>query len=393
MNAFDLFSPTKEHAMIRDVAKRFALERLSKNALKRDQDEYFDLELFKELGDLGFLGITASEEFGGSGLDAVAAVIVHEELSKVDPGMCLAYLAHSMLCVNNISQNGSLKQKEKYLPKLCSGEYLGAIAMSETHMGTDVLGMKTSAQKTSHGYVINGQKMWITNGVKNSNNNTCDVLFLYAKIDDKISSFIITGDQSGFRVGQKLLGKLGMRASNTAELILENCEIKQEQLVGHEGDALKHMMRNLEIERLTLAAMGLGIMGASLRIMNDYANERKAFGLPINCFGQIQTHIAESFAKYRAARSYVYHTAHRLCQNPGNNRLDSDGVKLICSRYAKEVADSAIQVLGGNGYMAEYKVERLWRDAKLLEIGGGTIEAHQKNIAMDLSKNSDIFLA
>jgi isovaleryl-CoA dehydrogenase len=330
---------------------------------------------------LGLLGITVEEEFGGSGLDATAAIIVHEELASVDPGFCLAYLAHSMLCVNNIANNGSYEQKKRYLPKLCSGEWIGAMAMSEPGVGTDVLGMSTKAEKTLDGYTINGRKMWITNGTD------CDVLFLYAKTPNKISSFIVEKANKGFSVGQKLTGKLGMRASSTAELVFEDCQIRGDQLVGHEGESLTHMMKNLEIERLTLAAMSLGIMRSCLKIMTDYAQVRHAFGKPLVNFGQIQTHIAESYAKYKSCKAYVYNTAQSLNKSLSNNRIDSDAVKLICSRYGKEVADSAIQVLGGYGYMAEYVVERLWRDAKLLEIGGGTIEAHQKNITSDLSKN------
>lgn len=291
-----------------------------------------------------------------------------------------------------IVKNANIEQKQRYLPKLCSGEWIGAMAMSEPEVGTDVLGMKTSAKKISGGYVINGQKMWITNGAIDDKKSPADVLFLYAKSEDQstkrnISSFIIEGKTKGFSVGQKLQDKLGMRASITAELVFDDCHVSDSQLVGHEGDAILHMMRNLEIERLTLAAMGLGIMRRSLVIMNDYANQRSAFGTPIINFGQIQKHIAESYAKYKACRAYIYQVAYAADTDIPHSRIDSDAVKLIASTAAKEVADSAIQVLGGYGYMGEYVVERLWRDAKLLEIGGGTIEAHQKNIAEDLKKH------
>ncbi len=391
----DIFSPTDEHAMLRQSVRKFAKIYLEPTASEWDAREHFDLSLMRKLGELGVLGVTAPEEFGGSGMDKTAAVIVHEELSFVDPGFCLAYLAHAMLCVNNIVQNGSSEQKARYLPKLCNGDWLGAMAMSEPEVGTDVLGMKCRAEKNPQGFLINGRKMWITNGAKNNENQPADVLFLYAKTSDhksSVSSFIVEGGQPGFYVGQNLKGKLGMRASNTAEIVLEDCQIMHNQLIGHEGDSLLHMMRNLEIERLTLAAMSLGIAFRCLTIMNRYASERKAFGKPLIKFGQIQKHIGESYAKFQACRSYVYNVAYRSSDDNAHGRMDSDGVKLVASTAAKEIADSAIQVLGGYGYMADYVVERLWRDAKLLEIGGGTVEAHQKNIAYDLSKKPGALL-
>lgn len=391
----NIFSPTHEHAMLRQSVKKFTEEKIEPGAHQRDAEEIFDNTLFQSLGNLGLLGLTAPEEWGGSGMDASAAVIVHEEIAYADPGFCLAYLAHAMLCVNNIVQNGSDEQKRKYLPKLCSGEWIGAMAMSEPEVGTDVLGMKCKAIKNSDGYLINGRKMWITNGAKDSK-HPADVLFLYAKTgEDKnaISSFIVEGGQAGYQVGQSLKGKLGMRASNTAEIVLQDCYVARGQLVGREGDSLLHMMRNLEIERLSLAAISLGIAQRCLVIMNNYANERIAFGKPLIKFGQIQKHVAESYAKYQACRSYVYNIAYHHDLTGAHNRIDSDAAKLIVATMAKEIADSAIQVLGGYGYMAEYVVERLWRDAKLLEIGGGTIEAHQKNIANDLSKNPRAILS
>lgn len=391
----DIFSPTGEHEMLRRSVRKFAQERLEGSAIKRDREEHFDQKLFQSLGELGLLGITADEQHGGSQMDATACVIVHEELSSVDPGFCLAYLAHAMLCVNNIAVNASSEQKQKYLPKLCSGEWIGAMAMSEPEVGTDVLGMRCRAQESDEGYIINGRKMWITNGAKDESGAPADVLFLYARTSDDrygISSFIIEKDQKGFSVGQLLKGKLGMRASNTAELVFDNCLVPKEQLVGSLGSSLVHMMRNLELERLTLAAMSLGIARRCLMVMNRYAGERTAFDKPLFHFGQIQKHLADGYAKYKACRSYIYNIAHRIDLNDKNNRIDSDGAKLIASTIAKEIADSAIQVLGGYGYMAEYVVERLWRDSKLLEIGGGTIEAHQKNIALDLSKNPQVIM-
>lgn len=395
---FKLFTPSEEHQMLRDMVQNFAQERVEPQAEKFDRDEKFNLELFRELGELGLLGLTVDERFGGSGLDATAAVIVHEELSASDPGFCLAYLAHSMLCVNNFYVNANDKQRQKILPQLCSGEFVGAMAMSEPNVGTDVLGMSATAVKEGDNYILNGRKMWITNGCIDDNGTPCDAVLVYAKTGMKgnkpqISSFMVLKDHPGFSVGQKIHGKLGMRGSNTAELVFENCVVPKEWLIGEEGDSLTHMMKNLEIERLTLAAMSLGIARRSLEVMVKYAEEREAFGKPLSHFGQIQKYIAESFAEYRAARTYVYHTASRLKVSGSGERADSDGVKLFVTTAAKNIADRAIQVLGGYGYVSEYVVERLWRDAKLLEIGGGTIEAHQKNIARDLAKSIHLITA
>lgn len=388
---FDLFNPTPEHNMIRETVRAFTEAEIEPQAHAFDRNEQFNLPLFRKVGELGLLGITVPEQFGGAGLDAVAAAIVHEEMSASDPGFCLAYLAHSMLMVNNLAVNGSDEQRHKYLPKLSSGEWVGAMAMSEPAVGTDVLGMQTTAVKQGDKYIINGRKMWITNGTIDENNTPCDVVLVYAKTGEKngraqISTFIVDKGTKGFEVGQKIKDKLGMRGSNTAELVFENCEVPVGNLIGAEGDSMLHMMRNLEIERLTLAAMSLGIARRSIEIMNRYALEREAFGKPLSFFGQVQKHIADSYAEYKAARAYVYETARRMRLDHEGNRLDSDGVKLVATTMGKNVADRAIQVLGGYGYVGEYVVERLWRDAKLLEIGGGTLEAHQKNITRDLAK-------
>lgn len=389
---FDLLNPTETHQMIRDSVKSFVKDEVEPQAHEFDKKENFNLELFKKTGELGLLGLTVPENFGGAGLDASAVCAVHEELSASDPGFCLAYLAHTLLCVNNLAVNGSQAQKEKYLPKLCSGEFVGSMAMSEPDYGTDVLGMQTTAIKKDNKYILNGRKMWITNGTIDEKRTPCDVVWVYAKTGEKngrpqISTFIVEKNDVGFSVGQKITDKLGMRASNTAELVFENCELPLDRLVGSEGEALHHMMRNLEIERVGLAAMSLGIARRSIEIMNKYATERNAFGKPLNFFGQIQKYIADSYAEYQAASTYVYDTARKMDLNKEGQRLDSDGAKLFATTMAKNVADRAIQVLGGYGYVAEYTVERLWRDAKLLEIGGGTIEAHQKNITRDLAKS------
>ncbi len=389
---FDLYNPTSEHLMLRQMIRSFTQEQVEPQASLYDRKEEFNLPLFKKLGELGLLGITADPEFGGSGMDALSAVIVHEELSWSDPGFCLAYLAHSMLLVNNFSINASTEQKQKWLPKMCDGSWVGAMAMSEPQVGTDVLGMKTNATLTPEGYQLNGQKMWITNGTQDEKGTPADVMLVYAitgetKGRPQISTFLVEKGRPGYRVGQKIKDKSGMRASNTAEIVFDNCVVPETHLIGHLGDSLNHMMRNLEIERLTLAAMSLGIAKRSLQIMNRYASEREAFGKPLKEFGQIQKYIADSYAEYAACRTYVYDTARKLDLNKQGQRVDSDGVKLIATTMAKKVADNAIQVLGGYGYVGEYHVERLWRDSKLLEIGGGTLEAHHKNITRDLSKN------
>lgn len=389
---FDLLNPTPEHKMLREMVRSFVQTEVEPQAHLSDKQEKFNLPLFKKLSELGLLGITVPESYGGAGMDAVAVVIAHEEISASDPGFCLAYLAHTLLAVNNLAVNGSEAQRSKYLPGLSNGQLVGAMAMSEPDYGTDVMGMKTTAVKSGNDYILNGRKMWITNGAIDDNKTPCDFVWVYAKTGEKngrglISTFIVEKNDPGFYVGQKIADKLGMRASNTAELVFENCKIPADRLVGHEGDSMKHMMRNLEIERIGLAAMGLGIARRSIEIMNKYASERNAFGKPLNFFGQIQKYIAESYAEFRSAQSYVYDTARRLDLNQEGNRLDSDGAKLVATSMSKNVADRAIQVLGGFGYVGEYHVERLWRDAKLLEIGGGTLEAHQKNIARDLAKS------
>jgi isovaleryl-CoA dehydrogenase len=262
------------------------------------------------------------------------------------------------------------------------------MCLTEPEVGTDVMRMRTTARRAGEHYIIDGAKMFITNGALDDE-TPGDIFLVYAKTDNGISTFIVEKGFEGFSVGQRLHDKCGTRSSSTAELVFDGCKVPVENIIGHEGDSLYHMMRNLEIERLTLAAMSLGIAQRSVKVMVDYAAERKAFGQPINRFGQIQRYIAESYAKYKAARCYVYDTARHLDLSSGGHRVDADGVKLFASVAAKEVADAAMQVLGGYGYMGEYVVERLWRDAKLLEIGGGTLEAHQKNMTKDLTGDID----
>ena len=391
LKEFDLLNPTSDYQMLRETVREFVKKEVEPQAHEYDRKEQFNIELFKKLGNLGLLGVTTPEQYGGSGMDALAAVIVHEEISASDPGFCLAYLSHAMLCVNNFSINASEEQKKRILPKLCTGEWIGAMAMSEPHVGTDVLGMKTTAALKGKHYVLNGRKMWITNGTVDEKGTPADCVLVYAKTGEKngrpqISTFLVQKDHKGYSVGQKIQDKTGMRASNTAELVFDDCQVPIENRVGTEGESLLHMMRNLEIERMTLAAMSLGIARRSIEIMLRYANEREAFGHPLTHFGQIQRHIAESYAEFKAAQTFCYDTARKLDLTKEGNRVDSDAVKLVASTMGKNVADRAMQVLGGYGYVGEYIVERLWRDAKLLEIGGGTIEAHQKNITRDLSK-------
>ncbi|MEZ4431928.1 MAG: acyl-CoA dehydrogenase family protein [bacterium] len=384
----DLFNPTEEHLALRRMIRDFVEKEVDPQAAAHDRDERFNVALFRKLGDLGLLGITVDERFGGSGMDATAAVIAHEELSAADPGFCLAYLAHAMLFANNLAQNGSDVQRERWLPGACSGALIGGMCMSEPGAGTDVLGMTTTARPDGDHYVLDGAKMWITNGAIDAH-TLGDVFLVYARVTGggrkELSLFVVEKGTPGFSLGQKLGDKLGMRASPTAELVFEGCRVPRENLVGGEGHAVFHMMRNLEIERLTLAAMSLGIARRCIEVMNRHAGERRSFGKPLNHFGQIQRHIGESYAEYMAGRSYVYMVAQAMKLDAGGGRIDSDGVKLYCATMAKNVADRAIQVLGGYGYVGEYQVERLWRDAKLIEIGGGTLEAHQKNITRDLA--------
>lgn len=394
--SIDLANPTEEHTMLRSMIRDFVAEEVEPQALEYDREEKFNLDLFRKLGEYGLLGISVPEEYGGSGMDATAVAIVNEELSYSDPGLCLAYLAHAQLMVNNLAHNGNEAQKARILPKVCSGEWVGCMAMSEPGYGTDVLGMQTTAKQREDGqWVINGRKMWITNGAVDEDGTPADICWLYARTgtDSKgraeVTTFLVEKGMIGFAVGQKIYDKTGMRASNTAELVFDDCIVPSENVVGSVGDSMIHMMRNLEIERIGLAAMGLGIARRSLAAMNRYASEREAFGSEIRDFGQIQRHIGESWAEYRAMRAYVYDTARNTDLKKSGNRLDTDGVKLFGTTAAKNIADRAIQVMGGYGYVGEYTVERLWRDAKLLEIGGGTLESHQKNITRDLSRSPE----
>jgi len=385
----DLFEPTPEHRALRENVRRFVEAEVAPQALAHDRDERFNLPLFRKLADLGLLGLTVPEEYGGSGLDAAAVVIVHEELAAADPGFTLSYLAHTLLFANNLFVNANEEQRRRFLPDACSGASIGGMCMSEPGAGTDVLGMRTTARRSGDVYILDGSKMWITNGAIDDH-TLGDVFLVYARMDgaprNELSMFIVEKGMKGFSLGQKIKDKLGMRASSTAELVFEQCEVPVANRLGEEGEATLHMMRNLEVERLGLAAMSLGIARRSIEVMNDYATARTAFGESLRNFGQVQRQLAESYAEYMAGRAYTYHCAQQMRLDEPGHRLDSDGVKLYCSTMGKNVADRAIQVLGGYGYCGEYHVERLWRDAKLLEIGGGTLEAHHKNMTRDLAR-------
>jgi isovaleryl-CoA dehydrogenase len=337
---------------------------------------------------LGLLGLTVAEEYGGVAMDAAAVVVVHEELAYADPAFCLSYLAHSLLLVNNLSVNATHGQKARFLPGACAGSAIGGMGMSEPAAGTDVLGMQTTAVEKDGSWQLNGRKMWITNGTIDGS-TTGDLFLIYARTGPgkaDLSQFLVEKDMVGFTLGQQIKDKLGMRASPTAELVLDDVMVPAANLVGPPHQATLCMMRNLEIERLGLAAMACGIARRCLDEMKLYAGVRSAFGLSLYAFGQVQQHVAESYAAYMAGRSYVYAVAKALDLHSHGNGLDADGAKLFCAPMAKQVADRAIQVLGGYGYVGEYKVERLWRDAKLLEIGGGTNESHHKNMCRDLKK-------
>jgi isovaleryl-CoA dehydrogenase len=334
---------------------------------------------------LGLLGLTVDEEYGGTALDGPAVVAVHEELSYSDPAFCLSYLAHSLLLVNNLNVNStSHEQKMRFLPKCVTGQHIGGMGMSEPNAGTDVLGMSTRAVRDGgddDAWRLTGRKMWITNGTLDGGSTTGDLFLVYARTGPQrsdITSFLVEKDMEGFTVGQQIHDKLGMRASPTAELVLDNVRVPSENVVGDVNKATLCMMRNL------------GIARRSINVMKAYATDRQAFGRSLWNFGQIQSMIATSYAEYMAGRYYVYGLANRLDLRSHGNGLDADGTKLYCANMAKTVSDRAIQVLGGYGYVGEYHVERLWRDAKLLEIGGGTNESHHKNMARDLRRMPDL---
>ena len=381
---FDLYNPTEEHRALRESVAKFSLGVMEEQARRHDETETFNVDLFRRIGsELGLFGLTVSEEYGGAGMDAVAEVIVHEEMSRTDPAFTLSFLAHEVLFVNNLYNNGTDAQKRKYLPGVIAGTSIGGMGMTEPGAGTDVLGLSTVASKSRDGYVLNGAKQFITNGAEG------DIFIIYAKMETKdhrnITSFLVEAGYPGFKRGKKE-EKMGMKASSTAVLHFEDVPVPLENLIGAENGGISSMMRNLEIERVTLAAQSVGIARRCIDEMNRYAiREREAFGRPLADFGQIQRLLAESYAEYAAARALVYETA--LTLNPERrSSLGAASAKLIATNMAERVARNAIQVLGGYGYTREYPVERMLRDAILLSIGGGTNEAMQKNIVADLKR-------
>lgn len=381
-NSDDLFQPSQIHKDLRETISRFSRDRIAKQAKEYDETESFNLEMFRSLGqELGLFGITLHEEDGGHGLDAIASVIVHEEMSKYDPGFALSYLAHEVLFVNNLGHSASQKQKKHYLPNTLDGSKIAGMAMTEPDAGTDVLAMKTTARKQGDRYILNGTKQFITNGPYG------DYFLVYGKLDGaekEITAFIIEKNFPGFSVGPKEQ-KMGMKASPTSQLIFEDMEVPLDNLIGEEHKATLPMMRNLEMERITLAAQSLGIAARSLEVMVTYAMERTSFGKPIISHGQIENIIAHCYSQYRAARALVYQVASQISPQRRNS-MGAASAKYIATTTAEEVARSGIQVLGGYGYTREYELERLYRDAVLLSIGGGTNEAMKKNIASDFKK-------
>lgn len=393
MNKNDLvFNPTPEHKALREMLRYFVETEVDPQALQYDRDEKFNVDLFRRLGSLGLLGITVDPKYGGSGMDATAAIIAAEELCSADPALCMSFLAHAILFVHNLHQNGNEEQKRRFLPDACAGKTIGGMCMSEPGAGTDVLGMSSFAVPSSDQsyFTLNGTKMWITNGTIDGT-DTGDMFLVYAKTSSgrgmsDLSQFILEKGMPGFHLGQKITDKCGMRASNTAELVFTDVKVPARNLVGKVGGGALCMMRNLEIERAFAAGMSLGKTRRSIEVMSKYAQERKAFGKSIGEFGQIQKMIAETYAEYMACRHYVFNVSNCLDLNSYGNGLDADGIKLFAARMSKNACDRAMQVLGGNGYTGQYQVERLWRAAKLGEIGGGTNEAHHKNMMRDIQR-------
>jgi len=388
----DLFAPTPEHALLGETLREFVRREVEPQASEHDRAERFNLALFRRAGELGLLGVTIPDQYGGSGLDAVAAVQVMESLSTSDPGFALSVLAHSILFAQNLAVNGNDLQRKDLLPRAARGEIVCGLCMTEPAVGTDVLALRTRARRDGDAYVLEGTKTFITNGGLDDE-TLGDAFVVYAVTDDgRLSSFLVEKGAPGFSLGQKWKDKLGMRASFTAELVFDRARIPLANRLGEEGEGTTHMMRNLEIERLTLAAMSVGIAQRALRVMVDWSGQRKTFGRPIREHGQIQRYIGESYAEYVAARTLVYDVARRMDLHATGQRVDADAAKLVAAQAGKRAADAAIQVLGGYGYMGEYVVERLWRDAKLLEIGGGTLEAHHKNLSKDLARDASRLL-
>ncbi|MCO4319849.1 isovaleryl-CoA dehydrogenase [Phyllobacterium sp. 21LDTY02-6] len=375
------FGFSDEIEALRETVHRFAQERIAPLAAETDRNNQFPMQLWQELGALGLLGMTADPQFGGSGLGYLAHTIAMEEISRASASIGLSYGAHSNLCVNQINRWGSEAQKARYLPKLCSGENVGALAMSEPGAGSDVVSMKLRADKKNDRYVLNGNKMWITNGPD------ADTLVVYARSDPAagsrgITAFLVEKGNKGFTTAQKL-DKLGMRGSNTCELVFEDCEIPFENVLGEEGMGVKILMSGLDYERVVLSGGPLGIMAACLDVVVPYVHERRQFGQPIGEFQLMQGKLADMYTTMNASRAYVYAVA-AACDRGETTRKDAAGCILYAAEKATWCALEAIQALGGNGYINDYPTGRLLRDAKLYEIGAGTSEIRRMLIGREI---------
>jgi isovaleryl-CoA dehydrogenase len=366
---------------IRETTERFAREKIAPVAAEIDEKDEFPRALWPQIGELGLHGITVEEEWGGLGLGYLEHVIAQEEVARASASVGLSYGAHSNLCINQIRRWGTEEQKRKYLPKLISGEHVGALAMSEAGAGSDVVGMKMRAEKSGNGYRLNGTKFWITNGAY------ADVVVIYAKTEPDagakgISTFIVEKGTQGFSVGQKI-DKLGMRGSPTNELVFDDCFVPADALMGPENGGVKVLMSGLDYERTVLAGIQLGIMQACLDVVIPYVRDRKQFGVPIGSFELMQAKVADMYVALNSARAYVYNVA-KACDAGQTTRFDAAGAILLASENAVRVAGEAVQALGGAGYTKDWPVERYYRDAKLLDIGAGTNEIRRMLIGREL---------